>query len=137
MRRPSRARASLQRALEDSAKNTLSFLGLRGVSVEVGVLPDATMKQLKKRFLGRDSFPDVLAFPESGFSPVPEGTSRSLGEVYLNESLAGRPERLRFLLVHGILHLLGYHHGRRHDMITMQLLEKEICSALGVRSPSW
>jgi probable rRNA maturation factor len=137
MKKPRRPPAKLERVLERTAQDTLSLLGLRGASAEVSVLPDATMRELKKRFLGREKFADVLAFPETENFPVPEGANRSLGEVYLNSSFVREPERLRFLLVHGLLHLLGYHHEKRRDMITMQRVEREICSAIGVRSAVW
>jgi rRNA maturation RNase YbeY len=70
---------------------------------------------------------DVLAFPEPKVFPHPERRHPSLGEVYLNWDLnRNHPERLAFLLVHGILHLAGYRHKKRHDSMVMETLEKKL-----------
>lgn len=74
------------------------------------------MRGLNRQYLGRDYATDVLSFGYQG--EVVEGSS-FLGEIVIAPEIAwrqarrwrNRPEReMRKLLVHGILHLLGYNH---------------------------
>lgn len=116
------------------SKIILSELTRRGAlgaranpSIELALLPNAALRQLKKRYLGKVAkVVDVLAFPAKDF-PSPEHPTKYLGEVYINAALARRDfPRARFLLIHGILHLLGYRHERKRDTIVMERLEQEL-----------
>ncbi len=80
------------------------------------------MRQLNRRHKGHDWPTDVLSFP----LPAPDGTL--MGDIYIC-SLVARQQARRFgvserqeftrLIVHGILHVLGYEHpddaGREHS----------------------
>ncbi len=77
---------------------------------------DAEMKRLNRRFRGKNKTTDVLSFP-AGNAPGPV----MLGDVVVSVPVARRQARLTgwslekecfFLLLHGILHLLGYDHER-------------------------
>jgi probable rRNA maturation factor len=74
------------------------------------------MRRLNRRYLGRDYATDVLSFSYEGL--IAEG-SPFLGEIIIAPEIALQhavhcgvdPEReFRKLLLHGILHLLGYNH---------------------------
>jgi len=73
------------------------------------VAPDE-MRALKREHLGIDEATDVLSFPIDGKAPLPEGEPRALGDVVLCPQVVG--DEWRGPLVHGLLHLLGYDHGR-------------------------
>ncbi len=73
------------------------------------------MRSLNRRFLGRDYATDVLSFSYAA-APAAEPL---LGEIVVSPEIAVRqaarygadPQReLRRLLIHGILHVLGYDH---------------------------
>lgn len=90
----------------------------------------ATMKQMhdmKLKFLGKDqAVVDVLAFPENGF-PDPENPE-TLGDIFINwDAFKDDYNYLRFLLVHGVLHLLGYNHEEKRDILVMEELERTLC----------
>jgi probable rRNA maturation factor len=79
---------------------------------------DAAIARLNRRYLGREGPTNVLAFPMSG-GPPPVVDSGMLGDVVISVDTAIREsaafaeplERtLDRLLIHGILHLLGYDH---------------------------
>lgn len=72
------------------------------------VTPDE-IRTLKRQHLGVDEETDVLSFPIDGRDALPGGLPRQLGDVVVCPQVAG-PE-LRWPLVHGLLHLVGYEHG--------------------------
>ncbi len=74
------------------------------------------MRSLNRRYLQRDYATDVLSFAYQG---AMAGGEPFLGEIIIAPEIAAHqaarhracPEReIRKLLVHGILHLLGYDH---------------------------
>jgi len=102
---------------------------------EVSVLfcADTRMRALNRRYRGQDRPTDVLAFPtadsESGF----------LGDIVISVPYAEREARRRRepgareidrLLVHGLLHLMGYDH--ETDDGEMDALEARIRRRLGL-----
>jgi ssRNA-specific RNase YbeY (16S rRNA maturation enzyme) len=83
-----------------------------------------------QRKLGERS--DVLAFPEPSNFPHPEKKGQNLGEIYLNSRLLNRFDRLVILMVHGLLHLLGYTHDRKSDTIRMEQIERRLIKKSGL-----
>jgi probable rRNA maturation factor len=91
-------------------------------AVSVALVTDARMRTLNRRYRGRDSPTDVLAFP--GFSLQPPAGQLEvhlglLGDVAIATGVARRQARaaghselteLRMLALHGLLHLIGYDH---------------------------
>jgi rRNA maturation RNase YbeY len=96
---------------------------------------DDDIARLNQGYLGRDGATNVLAFPMSG-GPPPQVESRMLGDVVvsldtaLKESAAcGEPlhQTINRLLIHGVLHLLGYDHERSaSDARRMKAAERRL-----------
>ena len=100
-----------------------------------------TVKQLNRDYRGVDEPTDVLAFymlpqkgADSSFVLPPDGLTR-LGEVIISYPQAVEqakeqghpPEReLALLVVHGILHLLGYDHEEPEEESKMREREREL-----------
>jgi len=119
-------------------------------AAEVGfyVTDDATVKELNRTYRGIDRTTDVLSFAldELGKDPgaerfisPPDGVLR-LGEVIVSYPQAVRQaeenerpldEELAWLLVHGVLHLLGYDHDRPSSAHKMRALEKKVLTMSG------
>ena len=98
----------------------------RGVLVLV-LVSDAHMRQLNRRFAGRDRVTDVLTFPAA------PRQAEELGDVVIATGVAARQARraghslrteLRVLALHGLLHVLGYDH--HTDRGTMARLERRL-----------
>lgn len=113
----------------------LAALGRRAAAVSLLVVDDPRMRELNRRWRRIDRATDVLSFPAG---PSPEDL---LGDVVISlpraREQAGRfgvplTRELRRLLVHGILHLLGYDHKGAAERRRMRALEEELL-ALGAR----
>ncbi len=118
---------ALSRRLDRLAARFLRSLTVRGAVLDIILLPDRKIAALKARFIKKRTEPNVLAFPEPVRFPHPETRKRYLGEVYLNRDILRKePERAAPLLLHGMLHLLGYDHKRKADIRKMEDLEKRI-----------
>ncbi len=93
---------------------------------------DAFIRPLNRDWRGRDAATDVLSFPldEPG----------NLGDVVLSVETASRrcepgqwalDDELLFLLIHGLLHLLGHDHEEPDERAVMEAAEQALWTALG------
>jgi probable rRNA maturation factor len=105
-----------EQALADLAARTLAEEGAGPVELSLSFVEPREMEELHVRFMGEPGATDVLSFPmdEDGL----------VGDVVIcPEEAAGNnpdePEELRLLVVHGVLHLLGYDHQREEDRRVM------------------
>jgi len=118
------------------ARNTLLGEGIDHAELSVSFVDAEEIAALHERFLDEPGPTDVLAFPLDE-SAGPEGVS-FLGDVVVAPTEAERNNpsdpaaELRLLLVHGILHLLGYDH-EDDDARTRMWERQERYS--GVRAP--
>ena len=120
-----------EKKLFRAADKILAALKVRGATLDIFLLPDKDIAALKARFIKKKTEPNVLAFSEPRSFPHPETKKRYLGEVYLNRDILTRtPGRSTPLLLHGILHLLGYDHKKTRDIATMEGLEKKILETI-------
>ena len=111
---------------------------------EMGILitGQEKIRSLHKKYMGEDSFTDVLSFAmrEKGPADAPDfvfptGDVAHLGEVIISYPQAeiqaaehGHSTRIEvaILLIHGVLHLLGYDHDVPERQQKMQAREKAI-----------
>lgn len=116
------------------ARKMLTLLKKRNATLDIFLLPNAEIKKLKARFIKKQTEPNVLAFAEPIAFPHPElqkTKKKHLGEIYLNQDILKKsPERAAPLLLHGILHLLGYDHKKNVDTKEMEGLEEKILEKL-------
>jgi len=108
-----------------AAAAVAATLRAEGVTVgEVGVVlvEPGEMAALNAAHRGKDEPTDVLSFPLDGLDALPDGLPRQLGDVVLCPERAeadGTP--IALLLVHGVLHLVGYdHEADNGDMLRRQ-----------------
>jgi probable rRNA maturation factor len=87
--------------------------GLR-TGVNVLITSSDELRQLNRRFLGKDQPTDVLSFPVlSGIEPAYAGDIAISAEIATQNARAlghSAAEEVKILVLHGILHLSGYDH---------------------------
>jgi probable rRNA maturation factor len=122
----------------------------RTVELAVVLTSDGAIKRLNALYRGKNKTTDVLSFPawldsESlGSEPSGDGREAVLGDVIVARATSARDakaenkplkEHLTHLVVHGVLHLLGYDHERDTDARAMERLEISILKDLGIANP--
>ena len=95
------------------ARRVLEAEGIEDGELGIAFVPPEEIRELKREHLGIDEETDVLSFPIDGRDPLPDGVPRQLGDAVLCPQVTG--ENWRRPLVHGLLHLLGYDHGREME----------------------
>jgi probable rRNA maturation factor len=117
-------------ALSALAERTLLAEGKESGELSVSFVTRKEMSRLHKQYAGEAGPTDVLSFPldEDGL----------LGDVIVcpDEAQRNNPDdsvgEVRLLVVHGILHLLGYDHEEEEDRLVMWGKQEKYA---GVRSP--
>ncbi len=108
---------------------------MQNPEISLLLLDDLRITQLNKDYLNRNRPTDVISFPMHDDS-FPEVQPQLLGDVVISVETAARQalqnqctlhEEILVLLIHGILHLLGYDHEQTaREKKRMQTKEKEL-----------
>lgn len=147
----------LQALADRAAAATLAHLGLDPARCDIALLAcdDARIAALNADFRDKPTPTNVLSWPAEDLAPDIPGARPDLpepdftGEIALGDiaiaygtcareaeeqgkSLA---DHTTHLIVHGVLHLLGYDHIRDLDATLMEGLEVEILGRLGLDDP--
>lgn len=110
----------------------------RNLEVSLVFTDDAAIRELNRKWRGKDSPTNVLSFPQPQVPHAPIGDIVLGFETIKREAgLAGRPleAHISHLVVHGFLHLLGYDHEIPEDAEHMERLEREGLSMIGIADP--
>ena len=108
-------------------------------SLSVKITGDQEIQELNSAYRDIDKTTDVLSFEADYYDPDLE--SRYLGDVVISYHRAaaqaekrGHPvdSELQLLVIHGVLHLLGYDHGSAQDKESMWLKQDQALDELGL-----
>ena len=122
-----------ERALQAAYKDAAS-----PAFVDVLLGDDAALEALNTQWRGKPKPTDVLSFP-AGDNPA-----GFLGDIAVAYGVAARDAakdgksleaHLSHLLIHGLLHLLGYDHIEDDDAEIMEALERAALADLGIDDP--
>jgi probable rRNA maturation factor len=135
---------TLARDLAHATLQTAGFLKKnKNKSIEISIVyaDDALLKGLNRDFMGKNKPTNVLSFPNNDES---EAGAIYLGDVVLAFETIKREAKSQgktfkhhtmHLIVHGILHLIGYDHQTNAQAKKMEKLETMILADFGVKNP--
>jgi probable rRNA maturation factor len=130
------------RTLRKKTEQILSALGCNHHEISIVIMDDLQIQELNHSFRGIDGPTNVLSFPmqEGAFSDITPGL---LGDVVISAQTADREaaaagitldERVSQLLIHGVLHLLGFDH--EAGEADAQKMETRSCELLRLVEPN-
>ena len=117
-----------------AVERILSYLGEDG-DFSIHFVSDEEIRALNRSYRDKDEATDILTFALSDGDAFPEieGEEKELGDIFISlESMhrnaeafsVSDDEELHRLLIHGVLHLLGYDHST-NDFSTEPMLIKQ------------
>jgi probable rRNA maturation factor len=125
------------RAIKITAREILRLLKRENVELSLVLVGNPEIRKLNAQYRGKNYATDVLSFPGEDHL---RGPTRLLGDVVISidkmlsqakERGRSPKEEMTTLLIHGIVHLLGYDHERSaRDARVMASLERKIYCAL-------
>ncbi len=138
------AETVIQRAIATAAE--LVTADVAETELAVMLTDDAGIRTLNSNWRGIDKPTNVLSFPALPPSGPrgPDDAPRMLGDIAIAYQTTRKEaddeqkpfdHHLSHLAVHGFLHLIGYDHETDDDAETMEALEREILSQLGIPDP--
>lgn len=119
-----------------AARLTLKTEGLAAAAVNIALMNDADIKALNFQFRGKNKPTNVLSFPD--------GDGENLGDIALAlETIMAEAQsqhkaftaHLSHLVVHGVLHLLGYDHEEESEAEIMEAKEIAILARMAIENP--
>jgi len=129
--------------VREAAAALAAELDIGSGEVCLALSTDALVAELNGSYRGKPQPTNVLSFPAVPMLPV-EGEPRFFGDIVLAlETLQreaadlGLPlsHHMQHLVVHGLLHLLGYDHQTDEEAQEMEGLEVRILARLGIADP--
>lgn len=133
------AQAVLRRSIAEAA----AAAATRSGEIAIVLTDDAAMRELNRRWRGKDAPTNVLSFPAPPSRNGHRG-SPLLGDIVIAYETTAREasaehtpftHHLAHLAVHGFLHLLGYDHDAEAAAEVMEDLEAKVLARIGVANP--
>lgn len=137
-----RTLASWARAAYESAERRQPQLS-RPRALTIRIVGASESRRLNRTWRGKDKPTNVLSFPagplETAIPELPE-----LGDLAICAPIVAREAREQgkpalfhwaHMIVHGVLHLLGYDHEDERDAERMEALEVRILARMGIDNP--
>ena len=122
-----------KRVIRGTVSKILKILCCANKEISLSFVDDENIKQLNKQYLGRDKATNVLSFSllEGEYGDI---NPQILGDIIISVETAQRDalygkltvdQEIDFLIIHGILHLLGYNHENTTEKETKIMRQKE------------
>ena len=149
---PRWAGAGMEDLSTHAVQATFDHLDLVGFEACVMGCSDARIAELNADFRGKPTPTNVLIWPseergadvDGGVPDAPDPTDPELGDIAIaydtclaEAQASGKTmgDHTTHLVVHGLLHLLGYDHERDADATLMEGFETQILGKLGIADP--
>ncbi|HLD44529.1 MAG TPA: rRNA maturation RNase YbeY [bacterium] len=126
--------------LRKNVRRALEALKLKNTALDIALVNDLAMRRLNFEQRNVSTTTDVLSFPSIQPGPDQVGVPRVfsgifLGDVIISLDVAQKQalaqhislsKEVTFLIIHSLLHLLGYDHDTQKKLRTMQAVESRI-----------
>ncbi|OPY82401.1 MAG: Endoribonuclease YbeY [Smithella sp. PtaU1.Bin162] len=122
-----------KRDIRSTVIKLLKYLNCTDKEISISLVDDKTIQRMNYQYLERDKPTNVLSFSlqEGKFSNI---NPQILGDIVISVDTARQEASLRnftfeqeidFLIIHGLLHLLGYNHEKTTKEETRKMQRKE------------
>tara|TARA_B000000565_G_scaffold122771_1_gene92434 strand:+ start:5127 stop:5591 length:465 start_codon:yes stop_codon:yes gene_type:complete len=110
-------------------------------NIDISFCTKKQIRALNKKFRNKDQPTNVLSFPDVEFHKV---RTDCIGEIIISMDVVKEEaqrnkkkeiEHLIHLIIHSMLHLLGYKHDNENDAILMESKEIKFLSKIGISNP--
>ncbi|HDQ02975.1 MAG TPA: rRNA maturation RNase YbeY [Deltaproteobacteria bacterium] len=128
------------RKIRASLQNIMRALDCLDVELSISLVDDEQIKNINKQYLGKNKPTNVLSFSmrENEYGDI---NPHILGDIVISAETAQKDalkggltlaQEIDYLLIHGLLHLLGYDHEEagKDEAIKMRRKEKELFHAI-------
>ncbi len=135
-------RGALIRAAGQALAASRRFSSQSAAEACIALSDDATVRELNARYRGKDKPTNVLSFSAPG--GFDDAGPVALGDIVLAQETVEREaaeqgialaHHLQHLVIHGLLHLLGFDHETEAEAEEMEGIEIEILAGLGIPNP--
>ncbi len=136
-------------------ENVMGYFGYDPALYEVSLLAcdEARISILNQQFLSKETATNVLSWPSVERAPISVGEMPHaldptrddfLGDIALayetccaQAHFGAKPfsDHISHLLIHGVLHLMGFDHEDDADATVMERIETEILGKMGINAP--
>jgi len=136
---------TLRQLVDSVLQATLLELGFDKIDSELSLVftNDADIREINAKWRHIDKPTNVLSFPAFALQPGQE-PGEILGDIVIARETVEREaaeedksfdDHLSHLVVHGLLHLMGYDHQNDDEAEQMEALERKILASLGISDP--
>jgi len=129
-----------KRIIRSTVLRIMRILNCADKEISLSFVDDEKIKKLNKEYLGKDKPTNVISFSlrEGEYSDI---NPQIMGDIIISVETAQRDalwgnltvsQEIDFLIIHGILHLLGYNHENttREETNKMRKKEKDLFTAV-------
>jgi probable rRNA maturation factor len=127
--------------LENIFQEFAGFFSLDEVSIEVSFCKSEEMQKINKQFRQKDKTTNVLSFPDKDLTKI---SNTCIGEILVCNDVLEKEsaeqnknvfDHLVHLVIHSMLHMVGYGHDEANDAILMENKEVKFLSQIGISDP--
>jgi probable rRNA maturation factor len=129
----------IENVIKKAAEKVLSMEKSEGCELSIFLTDDEDIQRLNNTYRSVNKPTDVLAFA------MREGAENYLNNELLGDVVVSIPRaeyqssayghslelEIALLISHGVLHLLGYDHEKKNELLVMQQKQKEVLQSLG------
>jgi probable rRNA maturation factor len=127
--------------LENIFQEFAGFFSLDEVNIEVSFCKSEEMQKINKQFRQKDKTTNVLSFPDKNLTKI---SNTCIGEILVCNDVLEKEsaeqnknvfDHFVHLVIHSMLHMVGYGHDEANDAILMENKEVKFLSQIGISDP--